>query len=191
MLSYHTEPRRIRTCSYWLGLAIHFAREAQAYTYQDARHSASHRRTLKRLWWACILRDQIVSLGLHRPLLISSDDFDFTLPYLNADDLMVNMPGSYAYDNRTRQDMAIIIEQTCKQAVVFVDLLMLISPRKEPFLPDSETEARRAAVRADRCRISLQNWYEESSPTFARLERNDHAHRLTHVQINLTYVYYQ
>lgn len=191
MLSYHTEPRRIRTCSYWLGLAIHFARDAQAFSYHDHRHSAPQRRTLKRLWWSCILRDRIVSLGLRRPLLINSDDFDFTLPPLTAADLNVTVPGSNVYNSSTRKDLAMITECTCKLAIVLTDVLMLVVPRKEPSLPTSEGEARRSLVQAQKCRMFLHDWYRDSSPTFAKLERNDDARQLSHLYINMSYLYYQ
>jgi hypothetical protein len=193
MLSYYTLPTQMRRNSYWLGLAIHQAREVQAYSYHDPRHSAQHRRTLKTLWWSCILRDRVLSLGTRRPLLITSEDFDFTLPPLTADDLTTDTSTVYpnSYNERTRQGLALITEHTCKLAVVLTDVLMLVTPRKEPLFQMSECEARRFLAEASKCRAFLDHWYNESRPIFHGLARVNDAHQSIHLYTNITYLYYQ
>lgn len=191
MLSYHTSPSQMRANTYWLGLAIYTAREAQAYSYEDCRHSIQQKRTLKRLWWSCILRDRVVSLGVRRPLFITSADFDFSLPPLTADDLFDDTNAFYFYSTGTRQSLAMITEHTCGLASALTDTLMLVMPRKEPFLPTSEGEARRCLKQVDTCLILLNHWRDEAWPAFEKLERIDEAHRSLHLYISITNLYYQ
>ncbi|KAH7090451.1 fungal-specific transcription factor domain-containing protein [Paraphoma chrysanthemicola] len=191
MLSYHhSSTDQIGANSYWLAMAIQTAREVQAHSYEEPRHSIAHRRRLKRLWWSCIFRDRIMSLGLHRPLFISSDDFDLSLPPLTVADLVSDVNESYFCSTSTKQNLALITEQMCQLAIVLTDVLMLVVPRKGPMVPESESEARRGLKEADKCMAFLDHWREKSRSIFERLELLDEADKSLHLYIQINNIYF-
>lgn len=85
LLSYHPPIRnhnKINT--FWLGIAIQFPKDAGAHHYHTVINISDHQKNaLKRLWWCCILRDRIISLGVRRPLQINSADFVIYQPPLS------------------------------------------------------------------------------------------------------------
>ncbi|KAH7075681.1 fungal-specific transcription factor domain-containing protein [Paraphoma chrysanthemicola] len=190
MLTYHTTTDQLRANSRWLALAVEAARNVQAYSYEEPRHSVAHRRTLKRLWWSCFLRDRIMSLGLRRPLFITSDDFDLSLPPLTVADLVSDANESYFCSTSTKQNLALITEQMCQLAIVLTDVLMLVMPRKGPMVPESESEARRGLRQADQCMVFLDHWREKSRSIFERLELVDEPDRSLHLYIHITNIYF-
>ncbi|KAJ9640575.1 hypothetical protein H2204_003203 [Knufia peltigerae] len=163
LLSYHTSPGSMRSNSYWMTLAIHCAREARADDYQCVGNSPERRRTLKRLWWSCILRDRTVSLGVRRPLLITSDDFDFSLPPLTMEDFENDIGRSRVVDTKGQRALIRIVVHRCKLSLALTDLLMLAYPRKAPFVPECEAQVRRCLARLELSRALLENWYRHEA----------------------------
>ncbi|EXJ79934.1 hypothetical protein A1O3_08219 [Capronia epimyces CBS 606.96] len=203
LLSYQTSPRRMRANSYWLALSIHSAREAGADCYQDQNHSPARRRTLKRLWWSCILRDRVVSLGVRRPLMLSAHDFDFSLPCLEPEDFDNDLGRSRVVDAVTQHALLTIIVAKCKLALALTDLLMLVLPRKAPFAPQCEAEARRCLARMDQCGALLDSWYQDSGRDLNQLKATAKGresqsqtqpqtrHPSLTLHVNVTFIYYQ
>ncbi|KAJ4178797.1 hypothetical protein NW755_012912 [Fusarium falciforme] len=137
MLTYHASGLHDKTNTYWLGIAIHFARSAGAHQYNSIGASdQGDAGLLKRLWWCCILRDRIMSLGLQRPLLIRPADFDFHLPGLQETDLNDEIRGSEVYSPTTKKVMAQLAASLCGLGVALNDILAIIHPIKE--VPRSE-----------------------------------------------------
>lgn len=192
LLSYHTSPGSMRSNSYWMTLAIHCAREARADDYQCVGNSPERRRTLKRLWWSCILRDRTVSLGVRRPLLITSDDFDFSLPPLTMEDFENDIGRSRVVDTKGQRALIRIVVHRCKLSLALTDLLMLAYPRKAPFVPECEAQVRRCLARLELSRALLENWYRheaERDLQHIKCTRDNQSPLVLHA--NTTLIYYQ
>ncbi|VUC26517.1 unnamed protein product [Clonostachys rosea] len=68
---------------HWTGVAISLCQTAGLHRQPDSRTiSGSHGRYLlwRHLWWACVHRDALYSMGLGRPMRINLDDCDLELP---------------------------------------------------------------------------------------------------------------
>ncbi|RVX74787.1 hypothetical protein B0A52_01064 [Exophiala mesophila] len=81
---------------YWSGVAISVARSIglNRDSHID-QQPARQRRLRRRLWWCCVMRDVIASLGLNRPLRLKESDFDVT-PLTLDDFEIVDYCGSQA-----------------------------------------------------------------------------------------------
>lgn len=113
----------------WLSIAIAHARADHCHEYHCLPSSdTATKNRRKRLWWCCILRDRNLSMGLRRPLQISSYDFDFSQPCLTTEDFEaeINDPMFYSADIRTEQ--CEMLTRYCHLAVSLTRLAMIIYP---------------------------------------------------------------
>jgi hypothetical protein len=191
LLTYFSSSNHRKENSYWLGLAIHFAKDAGAHEYDTKEQSSTyHRTTLKRLWWSCILRDRVISLALHRPLQLSSEDFDFSVAAFVEGDFEDEIGKSKVYDQITKTALVQIIVSLSELTVSLTDAIMIICPRKStPKLP-AQSDLGQSYYRMDKCKTELDHWYERTSELFTRLCAIDNAHNSLKLYTNLTYIYY-
>jgi len=116
LLSYCSPIRNYpRSNTFWLGIAIHFSKQADAHRYQTKRNvSEEHRNTLKRLWWCCVLRDRILALGVRRQLQITSGDCEFNNQKpLVAEDFECEIRYSKVYDAATKHSLVQLLVALC------------------------------------------------------------------------------
>lgn len=82
MSHYYPSSMEHKHTWYWLHQAISLA---QCTGFHRKPKCAHRRRLWARIWWACLVRDRMISMGTGRPLHINSLDCD--LPMLSMADL--------------------------------------------------------------------------------------------------------
>ncbi|KAM5373450.1 hypothetical protein ACJZ2D_006944 [Fusarium nematophilum] len=187
MLTYHAPAIYDRTNSYWLGIAIHFAKMGGADQYQSNSLSPECTITLKRLWWCCILRDRIMTLGLGRSLQIKPTDFDFSQPALLADDIEDEIHGSEVYDPATKRVLIRLIASLCELAVAMNDILILCYPLGPNFEPRSLDHSPREL------RVSffrLDEWHQAAVANLQIPAGLCEVHGSLTLFVNAIYIYY-
>lgn len=173
----------------------------EAHHYATRTAPPKKRNLLKRLWWCCIIRDRIVSLGLRRSLQITRSHFDFdSNDILGFSDLSDETERSRVYNPGTKRCLAEILEQLVELCIVLTDILILVFP-----LDDSPGWGREMrAEEQDKvrgCKVALRRWYKGATLKFpmfgggsvARMKSpgNEFQHDSVILYTNLMYMYYQ
>ncbi|KAH7131328.1 fungal-specific transcription factor domain-containing protein [Dactylonectria macrodidyma] len=162
----------------WLGIAMHYARDAGAHRYQSISTSGAPvtpqqkklGAVLKRLWWCCIIRDRLMPLTSRRTIKITHSNFNFTgNQLLTAADLAEEFEKSSVYDPTTKRFLAEILEKLVELCVILTEVLTLTfpmhdDPSRAPSHPVTEES------RIGDCRMALKRWYStvlriQSTPT--------------------------
>ena len=128
MLTYHSNHPGELISTYWLDTAIHFARKAGADRTRDAAPFTSRIGQIrKRLWWCCILRDSIMSLGLRRRLSITpSEEVDYVQCALTEDDFNHEIWKSHVCKPDEKQVLVRLFVTLCKLGIILKDALELL-----------------------------------------------------------------
>lgn len=124
-MSYQTpNDNKFRINSLWLSHAIRFARIAKADTYHRFREDEPARsKALKRLWWGCLFRDRVISVGVRRSLQVDFDpsweSSDHTARLqeqhlLQADDFSTELGQSPVHGLETQLRIIEMINCTCR-----------------------------------------------------------------------------
>ncbi|KAH7010070.1 fungal-specific transcription factor domain-containing protein [Ilyonectria destructans] len=151
----------------WLGIAMHYARDAGAHRYQsiptDGSPVSDEQRklsaVLKRLWWCCIIRDRLMPLTSRRTIKITHSNFNFTgNPLLGVADLADEFHKSSVYDPATKRFLAEILAKLVELCVILTEVLTLTfpmhdDPSRAPSHPATEES------RIGDCRMALRRWY--------------------------------
>ena len=145
----------------WLSKAIHHAKEAKAHRYPSETGLSSHQqKTLKRLWWCCIIRDRIMSLCLRRRLQISRREFDLTaMPLLGVVDLSCGAQCPETGEGSRSKLVTCMLARLCAN---LTDLLSLVMPTKGM----SDQDVSQIALRLsdiETSRQSLEMWVREAT----------------------------
>ncbi|KAL4860347.1 fungal-specific transcription factor domain-containing protein [Aspergillus spectabilis] len=146
LLAYYTTAADPSTNSRWLRIAIQHAKRVRANLYYCAAHTDSEagrkKSELKRLWWCCIIRDRIISLGMRRPIQITRNEFDFHQPGLSSQDLKEECAYSEVYPSQIKVALCCILESLCYLVVAVTDLIMLVYPPAQNVLvtPDYQSQ---------------------------------------------------
>ena len=176
--------------TYWLGIAIQLAKQADAHRYQTKRDITPERRNiLKRLWWCCILRDRILPLGVRKPMQITPLDFDLnTQRPLVAEDFEDELQNSKVYNSITKRALVERLVALCELAVGLTDVLLLLYPEKEPSAQSGYCDPS-SAVRA--CKFDLNTWFEKITVKCLTSPGIGETHESVLLYTNLMYMYYQ
>lgn len=169
LLSYwspSTSPGTKNPNTGWLCTAIQQAKLAEAHHYSRMGGSgtaAEKRRAnaLKRLWWCCIIRDRVMSLGVRRPIQISRAHFDLEAnpPFCRAD-LADEIERSRVYNPGTKSCLIEITMHLSELCVVLTDILTLVFPQDDT--PGwSRQMAESDAGRVRQCKLELRRWYKD------------------------------
>ncbi|KAH8896922.1 hypothetical protein GQ53DRAFT_713747 [Thozetella sp. PMI_491] len=159
MLTYHAPTTKSTINSYWLSIAILHARKAGASQYSTLVDDTVERKSMKRLWWCCILRDRIMSLGLRRQLQIDPAEFDFTLPGLTEDDFIDGTLTPEMFGLTQKHKLLQPIICLCKFGVLLNNFLPILYP-KDPALTEGDFD--NMSILEDSLH-DLDIWYEETS----------------------------
>jgi len=123
LLSLQSTMMNQKLNSVWLSKAIAHAETAGANHYYREKDS-SHRLSLKRLWWSCILRDRMISLGVRRMIQIGPEKFDFDQAGLEAEDLAEECHESDVYDSASKKSLSKIVVAQCELAVAMMPMMI-------------------------------------------------------------------
>ncbi|KAL1983144.1 hypothetical protein VTN96DRAFT_474 [Rasamsonia emersonii] len=144
---------------HWVYQAISLAQGAGL--HRDPGPAAPQRRLWARIWWACLVRDRLVSLGTNRPMHINS--LDCTVRMLTPEDLAENGDGD--------EDRAV--------KVVFLEFVKLcqymegVLSLQHPSSTTTTTMAGKILSEQVRvCENTLQNWLDHLAPEARRLDQS-------------------
>ncbi|KAI5459342.1 fungal-specific transcription factor domain-containing protein [Mariannaea sp. PMI_226] len=152
----------------WLGIAIHYARDAGAHRYHsissDPLHTPSQKQAneisvLKRLWWCCVIRDRLMPLTSRRTIKITPSNFNFSRsPLLVGADLLAEADKSRVYDPSTKRFLAEVMAKLIELCIILTEVLTLtFSMYDDP--PRGQTQAVSEENRTGDCRLALRRWY--------------------------------
>ncbi|KAJ4248451.1 hypothetical protein NW762_012788 [Fusarium torreyae] len=130
ILTYHTTSLRDEANTYWLSTAVYLARCARADYYAEVDGDTKDKAPLKRLWWSCVVRDRIMSLGLQRPMCIGQSDFDFNQSGLTELDFEGEIDGSQVYGPAIKRILAQLAVSLCEFSTILNPILSITYPRK-------------------------------------------------------------
>lgn len=151
----------------WLGIALHYARDAGAHRYSSLLSNASQLSpkqeklcgVLKRLWWCCVIRDRLMPLTSRRTIKITHANFNFSgNAVLAGADLLEEVDKSRVYDTSTKRFLAEIMAKLVELCVILTEVLTLTFPMYDNALRTSTHPATEES-RIGECRMALRRWY--------------------------------
>ncbi|EXM24716.1 hypothetical protein FoTM2_006280 [Fusarium oxysporum f. sp. vasinfectum] len=193
-----TSPVPYRT---WLSLAIHHAKLVKAHRHAgicDVGTTANEprSRTLRRLWWCCIICDRLSSLTCRFRLQITPDmlDMENCVP-LGFADLQSEIHRSNVFSPATKRQLISLFSK-------YLGLLMLLTeliPVAYPFETRLESSPDFSVQEEENIRKScdlLDEWYDTAKaefPPFHQLKAAEESDSVNSVAVhtNLMYIYYQ
>ncbi|KAK1238144.1 hypothetical protein MKX08_002723 [Trichoderma sp. CBMAI-0020] len=122
---WYTDPQDHTGAWYWIGIAISLAQNMGLHRSCRLRGrtpkplSTARESLMRRIWWACVVRDRWVSLARGRPMRIHSEDCDTPFPVVKdiLDELeSVSSSGSAKFiptDSRALAEMWIRLVKIC------------------------------------------------------------------------------
>jgi hypothetical protein len=138
LLSYYNSNSDSMCNSTWLSIAIEHAQAENSHLYDDlVALTDKSRAMLKRLWWCCILRDRVISLGMRRPLKIRADQFKTIGSSICLADMQDELGGSEVYSADMKLALTWVLIRLCHFAGAITELLCILYPS----FPDSEVDS--------------------------------------------------
>jgi hypothetical protein len=180
-----------QTDTWWLTNAVHYARTAQVHhNRRPDRPQSADELALKRTWWACIVRDRIMSLGLHRPVLITRDIFDFETHSLTVDDIIGDPAGPSVHDSRLRRVITILTTSLCELCALLTDIPSLVNASKATFRASAEYRGQFSS--SVQCiRESIQTWHCDLAHRLSAISKSCRSNHSVILYSNLLRMYYQ
>ncbi|CVL07975.1 uncharacterized protein FMAN_09686 [Fusarium mangiferae] len=180
MLTYRTVSFMDKKPLYWLSISIHYAKSAGAHRHQENQDTREGT-LLKRLWWCCILRDQILALALHQSPLVNRSALETSCPALSVADFTHEIRTSRVYEHVDKQIIVRIAIVLCEFSDILGDILLLSPLVKERgFCRDEIGD-----------HISrLDVWYDETYATFRLPTLMTGAHESLTLFSNILCTYY-
>ena len=169
---------------YWMGLALTTAHiEGLHRDLEEPQHMTKKGRLRRRIWWSCVIRDQLLGLGIHRPSRIREDefsveplrldDFDISPPPPPAVARLLAAPSYTGTDPADRQRMAnlcIDLSQLCITIgrILHSQYTIASTPgggsnylRRAIVRPRSSKEQAHSFAKCD---ADLQEWFQSLAP---------------------------
>lgn len=158
----------------WLGVAVHNAKSAEAHMYSAMPTFSpitepimyKKQNSLKRLWWCCIFRDRLVSLGMRRSIQVPRAHFDVdSNTSLGFPDLASEIGLSKVYNPETKRRLIEIFVQLGELCSVLTDLLTLVFPLDD--VPGwGRQNGAEGAEKVRKCKVALKRWYNAAALRF-------------------------
>lgn len=152
----------IKGNSFWLMTAVHHARNSKATAALDG--SAESRLIWKKVWWSCILRDRLISLGSRRPLYMTMGNFDSACDLeLTIDDFGGEADDSLVYDKSTKLRLRELFLLQLQFAVQLSEMLGLTNPPDGSLVPRITCLRDYSSIlsRSQQCKTGLRHWFEK------------------------------
>lgn len=161
ILTYYTTDAERSNNSRWLRIAIRYAKKERAHVYhhfpQTGLGPGRKKSDLKRLWWCCMIRDRIISLGMRRPIQITPDQFDLHQLGLSFHDLEEECYHSEVYTPDIKIALCRVLASLCHLVVAVTDLIMLVYPTTQ-CMPFSLADRRMQLDRLEETKFALLDW---------------------------------
>ncbi|KAL4899243.1 hypothetical protein BDW74DRAFT_183986 [Aspergillus multicolor] len=207
-LTLHTSASEPQLCSLWLTRAIQNAMiignsthsvSSEMSTETDGVDLHKKARMKKRLWWAIILRDRSVCLGLRRRPQVTS--FDMAMGIVtelpDEEDFADEIANSPVYHPEIKRMMLKVLQEQCRLAVLLSEMITFVFAGHGIAAPSLSLEqfqeelgkvsrTKDAMERWESC-SSLKQWMDDAGKEKGR-EKIPEAVLLF---VNFTYMYYQ
>ncbi|KAI0431529.1 hypothetical protein F5Y09DRAFT_304348 [Xylaria sp. FL1042] len=189
----------------WLGVAIQNAKSAEAHIYSAMPTFCSisdpieykKQNSLKRLWWCCVIRDRLISLGMRRSIQVSRAHFDVGSNCgLGCADLADEAGLSKVYNLETKRRLIEIFVQLGELCSVLTDLLTLVFPLDD--VPGwGRHNGAEGAEKVRESKAALRRWYKAATLRFptsggdgASSKTTGDKHDSVILYTNLMYMFY-
>ncbi|KAL5360846.1 fungal-specific transcription factor domain-containing protein [Aspergillus floccosus] len=189
LLSYYTTDSETSTNSTWLKIAIESAKEENAHLYYCVPSlSGKNSSDLKRIWWCCLIRDRLISLGMRRPIQITPDEYELPQQGLAFDDLEDEAFHSEVYGLDTKIALSQVLASLCHFVVTVTDMAMIVYPAVKSRQSDRE-DPREKIEKLEKAKSVLLQW---ELNWMAHMEGKDfYLHSSLALCSNLLSIYYQ
>lgn len=129
LLTYYCSDFEVYANSEWLRVAIKQAGIAQARQAESKDPRATARGSeLKRVWWCCLIRDRIISLGMRRPIQITAAHLELYPPMLTRRDMHDEILNSMVYKEEVKSGLFELLVGLCRLVTIITDLLAVAYP---------------------------------------------------------------
>lgn len=155
----------------WLTRALRLAKQAGANTWYDSSVSDAKRLDKKKLWWACILRDRMIAIGVRRSIQITADEVDFDQGCLQADDFADEQAESRVYEPATKKMLTHIVVAQSELAVAQTATLTAAYGNTDETNPPGTTSASQTVTsmtRIESAKTELVIWARRFRATLTR-----------------------
>ncbi|RGP78388.1 cutinase transcription factor 1 beta [Fusarium longipes] len=175
--------------STWLAIGIQNAIVAQAHNFQAPGASTEVKKKRKVLWWSLFWRDRVLTLGLRKPLQITSSSFNVNITPITADDLVDELDCSSVYDSRTKRHLAEILHSQCRLATIMTETLSICYGPNAFDLTYSLDNFQKTLTRIRTAQSDLEKWRTEADETVKPFLSRADAHRSTTLISSVVYIY--
>lgn len=176
----------------WLTIAIQYAKDAEAHNYDAFEVESEQRAVRKRLWWGCVIRDRLFSLGMRRGIHITTAQFD---PRGNSPlgyfDLLGELHQSMVYGFETKASLAEIMASLVELCIILTDILGLAFPIEEAL--KRRNSSAETLLLIQKAQKALNRWHNETNerlPNFDAPSREHKDHDSVVLFTNLVNMYY-
>ncbi|KIW45307.1 uncharacterized protein PV06_03705 [Exophiala oligosperma] len=177
LLSFHATKQDQLSNSTWLAVATQRAISLNAHRYSSSKSKLSEkeREALKRLWWCCILRDRVISMGARRPMQISTLQFDFSQDRITMDDLEPEVAISKVFDTDSKIILCNLVTVQCDLATSLSGLSSLFysGSGRSSELSNQEDNSTNVLEVLETAKAPLDNWARASLPRLESLAKSD------------------
>ncbi|KAI3340611.1 hypothetical protein F4824DRAFT_487068 [Ustulina deusta] len=160
----------------WLGVAIQNAKSAEAHmysvmpTFSPVTEPIEYKKqnSLKRLWWCCLIRDRLISLGMRRSIQVSRAHFDVgSNGGFGCSDLADEVGLSKVYNSETKRRLVEIFVHLGELCSVLTDLLTLVFPLDD--VPGwGRHNGVEGAEKVRQSKAALRRWYKATTLRFPK-----------------------
>ncbi|KAL4935929.1 hypothetical protein BDV06DRAFT_233841 [Aspergillus oleicola] len=186
MLTLHTSASEPQISSLWLTRAI---QNAMIIGCQPGPTEDIDASLKKRLWWAIILRDRSLCLGLRRRPQVTSFDMGMVAELPDEDDFDDEIHGSAVYTPEIKRMMLKVLQEQCRLAVLLSEMITFVFASHGIAAPSLTLEQfQEELAKIIRTKTAMQRW-EACSPLHQWTEGK--APEAVTLFTNFTYMYYQ
>lgn len=147
---------------HWLSIAIRLAKNIDMHNQAKTHGSGRKSYLYRRVWQCLVIRDRLMSLGVHRPLLIPPDQYDFTQSSVTVHTLFPELDETSVRMYGTRRSTMELFIRLYELSVQLTDVIMLVYPPGDRFCDWTSNNDLGAFKDANECRKSLSNWFDDT-----------------------------
>jgi hypothetical protein len=148
----------------WLDIALHHTRFIGAHN-RDGELDLRAPNTLckKRLWWCIVIRDMVLSIGLHIPAKINRMHFNPNPPAMHDLEDTSRVSSSLGFSPQTKYALSQLFGLQYRLAIIASEITTLAyGPTAEITAELSVTEFQQILSVIDRCKTDLDCWMHDA-----------------------------
>jgi hypothetical protein len=184
LLTHHTPLDEPDASITWIVSAMENLMEVEAQLVPRMQKDVSLHRRLK---WAIVIRDRILSLGRRRSQVLFVDIS--TLGWLEECDFKDEMTASLVYSKEAKRFLFKVLQAQCRLAVLLTDVVALSFPSFASVLPLSVQEFYDLTCKIKSVSKALANWKVETQ--FGVAIADAQRQKSINVFVNMTLMYYE